>query len=190
MVTKEDFKEKIEEQLAKWNNTIDGLKVKFADAEVDAKAKLQDQLKSLHDKRVKAEKILEEISVTSQEVWEQVRSGAEQSWSDLTRTTKSTMDKMREAMAKPNRDEEIRLIAYKLWLNEGCPDGRQSEHWLKAESIWHARQDQTTRPVEQTPANAKRPGKKSATPAASKSRTTKPKAVAKNERPARDEKTP
>src|SRR4249920_1119440 len=156
MVTKEDFKEKIEEQLAKWNNSIDGLKVKFADAEVDAKAKLQDQLKSLHDKRVQAEKILEEISGNSQEIWEQVRSGAEQSWSDLTRTAKSTMDKMREAMAKPNRDEEIRLIAYELWLNEGCPDGRQSEHWLKAESIWHARQTKPTGRVEKRRPNAKR----------------------------------
>jgi len=190
MMTKEDFKEKIEEQLAKWKSTIDGLKVKFEHAEVDAKAKLHDQMESLNVKRVNAEKILADISVTSQDVWEQVRTGAEQGWSDLTRTAKSTMDKVREAMAKPKRDEEIRLIAYELWLKEGCPDGRHEGHWLKAESIWQARQNQTTPPLEQAPAKAKRPRTRSATPAASKSRTTKPKAVARKERPARGEKTP
>lgn len=152
MVTKEDLKEKIEKQLAGWKNTIDGLKVKFEHAEVNAKAKLHDHTEALHDKRVKAEKILEDISVTSQDAWEQIKSGAEQAWSDLSRTAISTMNKVRDAMAKPKRDEEIRLIAYELWFNEGCPDGRQSEHWLKAESIWHARQDQTTQPVTQAPA--------------------------------------
>ena len=190
MMTKEDFKEKIEEQVAKWKSTIDGLKVKFEQAEADAKAKLHDQIESLHDKRVKAEKILADISVTSQDVWEQVRSGAEQGWSDLTRTAKSTMDKVREAMVKPKRDEEIRLIAYELWLKEGCPDGRHEQHWFEAESVWQARQVQNTPPLEQAPAKTKRPRKQSATPAASKSRTTKPKAVARKERPAREEKTP
>ena len=189
-MTKEDFKEKIEEQLAKWNSTLDGLKVKFEHAEADAKATLHDQLESLNAKRVKAEKILADISMTGQDVWEQVKSGAEQGWSELTGTAKSTMDKVREAMAKPKRDEEIRLIAYELWLKQGCPDGCHEEHWFEAESIWQARQDQNTSPVEQAPAKAKRPRTRSATPAAGKSRTTKPKAVARKERPAREEKTP
>ena len=29
-------------------------------------------------------------------------------------------------------DEEIALSAYRLWLQEGCPHGRDREHWLKA----------------------------------------------------------
>jgi hypothetical protein len=36
--------------------------------------------------------------------------------------------------------EEIRLIAYRLWEEEGCPHGRDTEHWLKAESVWQDRQ--------------------------------------------------
>jgi hypothetical protein len=35
-----------------------------------------------------------------------------------------------------NRDEEIRQVAYKLWQEEGCPDGYDVQHWLKAETIW------------------------------------------------------
>jgi hypothetical protein len=29
-------------------------------------------------------------------------------------------------------DEEIALCAYRIWLMEGCPHGRDKEHWLKA----------------------------------------------------------
>jgi predicted CoA-binding protein len=29
-------------------------------------------------------------------------------------------------------DEEIALGAYRIWLQEGCPSGRDQEHWLKA----------------------------------------------------------
>ena len=29
-------------------------------------------------------------------------------------------------------DEEIALSAYRIWLQEGCPHGRDHEHWLKA----------------------------------------------------------
>jgi len=40
-----------------------------------------------------------------------------------------------------NHDEEVRLIAYRIWEEEGRPDGRDLEHWLKAEAIWQERQD-------------------------------------------------
>jgi hypothetical protein len=36
------------------------------------------------------------------------------------------------------REEEIRLIAYSLWVRDGYPHGRAVEHWLKAEAIWEA----------------------------------------------------
>ncbi|MEI6072531.1 MAG: DUF2934 domain-containing protein [Verrucomicrobiae bacterium] len=29
-------------------------------------------------------------------------------------------------------DEEIALCAYRIWLHEGCPQGRDRAHWLKA----------------------------------------------------------
>ena len=35
-----------------------------------------------------------------------------------------------------NRDEEIRQVAYKLWQEEGCPDGYDLQHRLKAETVW------------------------------------------------------
>ena len=35
-----------------------------------------------------------------------------------------------------NRNEEIRQVAYRIWQEEGRPDGRHHEHWLRAEMIW------------------------------------------------------
>ena len=189
MVTKDVLKEKIEEQLSKWRITIDGLKVRIEQAEVDAKAKLHDQLESLHDKRVKAEKLLEDVSTTSHDAWEQVKSGVEQGWTDLARTAKDTMAKVREAIAKPKHDEEIRQIAYHLWRDEGCPDGRHEEHWLKAESIWRVRQE-ATQPDQQPRPETKRTRKTNATPTKTKSRAIKPKAIPSREHPARGAKEP
>jgi hypothetical protein len=38
--------------------------------------------------------------------------------------------------AEVNRDEEIRQVAYKLWQEEGCPDGYDVQHWIRAKMIW------------------------------------------------------
>jgi hypothetical protein len=34
------------------------------------------------------------------------------------------------------REDEIRLIAYNIWEQEGSSDGRDGEHWFRAEAIW------------------------------------------------------
>ena len=38
------------------------------------------------------------------------------------------------------REDEIRAIAYRIWEEEGCVDGHDVEHWLKAEQIWENEQ--------------------------------------------------
>jgi hypothetical protein len=38
------------------------------------------------------------------------------------------------------RQDEIQLIAYHIWEEEGCCDGRDCEHWLKAEVVWREKQ--------------------------------------------------
>jgi hypothetical protein len=39
-----------------------------------------------------------------------------------------------------HHENEVRLIAYELWENDGRPDGRDLDHWLQAEAIWAERQ--------------------------------------------------
>jgi hypothetical protein len=38
------------------------------------------------------------------------------------------------------KEEEIRKIAYQLWEQDGCVNGRDCEHWEKAEQIWQGKQ--------------------------------------------------
>lgn len=38
------------------------------------------------------------------------------------------------------REEEVRLIAYRIWQEENCLDGRDCEHWVRAEVIWEDQQ--------------------------------------------------
>lgn len=63
------------------------------------------------------------------------------------RTTKAS-----RALDRRSDDEEIRQIAYHLWLDENCPDGRHHEHWLRAEDIWQAQK--TTAAVKAHPTRA------------------------------------
>ena len=37
------------------------------------------------------------------------------------------------------KEDEIKLIAYSIW-EEDCPDGRDCEHWFRAEAIWEEQQ--------------------------------------------------
>ena len=37
------------------------------------------------------------------------------------------------------REEQIRRLAYSIWEREGYPEGRDIEHWLKAETIWRSK---------------------------------------------------
>jgi len=39
-----------------------------------------------------------------------------------------------------SREDEIRIIAYTIWQEEGCCDGQHVEHWQRAEVIWEERQ--------------------------------------------------
>ncbi len=56
------------------------------------------------------------------------------------------------------REDEIRLTAYAIWEQEGCPNGKDCEHWLKAESVWQ--EEQKDAPVStDTKSNAKQTAK-------------------------------
>jgi hypothetical protein len=38
------------------------------------------------------------------------------------------------------REDEIRLIAYRIWEEEQCVHGHDCEHWFRAEAIWERQQ--------------------------------------------------
>jgi len=40
-----------------------------------------------------------------------------------------------------HHDDKVRPIAYRIWEEEGRPDGRALDHWLKAEALWNEEQE-------------------------------------------------
>jgi hypothetical protein len=46
------------------------------------------------------------------------------------------------------QEDEIRLIAYSIWEEEGCLDGHHIEHWIQAEEIWKKKQVPVALPEE------------------------------------------
>jgi hypothetical protein len=43
-----------------------------------------------------------------------------------------------------DREERIRLLAYRLWEEEGYPDGKNEEHWRQACAILLAEENELT----------------------------------------------
>lgn len=140
MATREAYQKRIESHLKNWKAKLDQLKAKVDQTEAEVKTKYHEQIEILHGKREEVEKKLDELKVAGEGAWENVKSGVEFAWNELRRTAKNTVSKFRFGSLGANRDEEIRLIAYRLWQDEGCPHGRHLEHWAKAEAIWQERQ--------------------------------------------------
>ncbi len=40
-----------------------------------------------------------------------------------------------------HHDEAVKVIAYRIWEEEGHPEGRALDHWLKAETLWDEQQE-------------------------------------------------
>jgi hypothetical protein len=59
------------------------------------------------------------------------------------------------------REEEIKLIAYRIWEDEDHCHGRDVEHWLKAEMKWEQQQKQAVAASRNTKTQIKHIGEKS-----------------------------
>ena len=53
------------------------------------------------------------------------------------------------------RENEIKLIAYQIWEEEGCCEGRDMDHWIKAEVVWKQKQAKPEQKKEAKPAAKK-----------------------------------
>lgn len=75
-----------------------------------------------------------------------------------------------------NHEDEIRVIAYRIWVEEGCPDGRHADHWFMAETIWREqyRQEAIPASIKAKPRKAKSSTKRKPS-AKKKSATSAPK---------------
>jgi len=52
------------------------------------------------------------------------------------------------------QEDEVRMIAYYIWLQEGCIDGKDCEHWTRAEAIWKEQQKSFSKNAAKKPESA------------------------------------
>lgn len=69
------------------------------------------------------------------------------------------------------RDDEIRAIAHAIWEAEGCCQGYDFDHWLRAEVIWEEQQKAPSPVIEKPEATEPPAGRQ---PAAVKSPPKRP----------------
>jgi len=68
-----------------------------------------------------------------------------------------------------DRENDIKLIAYQIWEEEGCPDGRDCQHWIIAETIWEKKNGKKAAAPRKQAATAAVKSAKKATTSAKKS---------------------
>jgi hypothetical protein len=56
-----------------------------------------------------------------------------------------------------HHEDEVRLIAYQIWEEQSCPEGRELEHWFKAEAVWQERQGQIQHTAKHQPSRTDLP---------------------------------
>jgi hypothetical protein len=47
-----------------------------------------------------------------------------------------------------HHEQEVQLMAYHIWEEQGHPHGHDLEHWLKAEAVWQEKQGHAAPPVQ------------------------------------------
>jgi uncharacterized protein YlxW (UPF0749 family) len=77
------FREQTESRLAEYEKEIDQLQAKAEKLEGDAKAKAEQQLTALRQKRDAVSEKLKELSSSSANAWEQIKSGIDAAMEDL-----------------------------------------------------------------------------------------------------------
>lgn len=139
MGLKEDYQEKLETQLREWSGKIDQLKTAAEKLTADAKVTYHEQIEALRGKQEAAQKKLQELKEAGEGAWEVLKVGIERAWDELKQGVEGALSRFK---GDADREEEIRLIAYQIWEEEGRPHGRDLEHWRKAEAIWEEQQGQ------------------------------------------------
>lgn len=51
----------------------------------------------------------------------------------------------------PDEDERIRQRAYELWEREGCPEGKEFDHWMQAKMDVASEDSPLTEPMQSSP---------------------------------------
>ena len=93
---KENYQQKIENQLNEWRADIDRLKEKAKYATAETKLKYQDNIDRLELRMDEGKSRLRELRESSGEAWEAVKVGADSIWDTMKATFAEVKEKLRD----------------------------------------------------------------------------------------------
>jgi uncharacterized coiled-coil DUF342 family protein len=96
MTKREEYIEKLNTQLKKWDEEIDKLEGKAGEFGAEAKDKYREQMQALRAQRDVAMKKMQELGAASESAWQQMATGMNQAWEAM----KTAMEKAAASFTK------------------------------------------------------------------------------------------
>ncbi|HUW93889.1 MAG TPA: hypothetical protein VMV74_12045 [Bacteroidales bacterium] len=97
---KENYQQKIENQLDEWRTDIDNLKLKAKSATAETRLRYDEQIDKLELKLTEGKSKLKDIKESSEDAWDSIKEGADSIWDTMKATFKEAKEKFRD------KDEE------------------------------------------------------------------------------------
>ena len=83
IASREDYVNKLRDQLEKWNSEIDALKIDAQRARAETKVEFEKRIRQLHKKCEAARDKIEQIQASEDVPFEEIKAGAEQMWNGI-----------------------------------------------------------------------------------------------------------
>ena len=103
---REEYRKSMEEKLARIGRELDELEVQAKKAKGDAKAKFEDQVANLEQRRKALKKDLDGAATTTGRAWEQLRTGLDKAFSELRRGFENARREIKDGAEKPTQKTE------------------------------------------------------------------------------------
>ena len=95
MSVKEEYQQKLQAQLDEWGTEIDKLKTVAEKAKTGLQGEYYKEIEDLRCKQLAAQKKLHELKGSSEEAWEDIKTGVESAWSILGDSLKSAASRFK-----------------------------------------------------------------------------------------------
>ncbi|AFL74130.1 hypothetical protein [Thiocystis violascens] len=95
MMTKEEYVEKLKNQLDEWKVDLDNLRAKAADAADDVRESIEKEIAEIKLKWDEGEGKRQEMIDSADEKWDELKEDAEEGWAHLTGFVKDSLDRIK-----------------------------------------------------------------------------------------------
>ena len=97
MKSREEYIDKMADQLKAWSANIDELEVRVSAVRADMKAGYESRIREIREKRETLAQKIQELGETSGEAWDALRVGVDSAWLDFTDALTAAREKFRKA---------------------------------------------------------------------------------------------